>query len=112
ERRWRGDHGARRAGARPAPEACDRWSAEGLRVRLRTDGQRALRANPVPGTPDGAARPRRRADTFDHLARRGAERTRAPRAAESERLLSRAAEAERFGAADAAPGPRAGSRAG
>ena len=42
----------------------------------------------------------------------GAERARAPGAAEPERLLPRAAEAQRLGAADAAPRPHARTRAG
>ena len=36
----------------------------------------ALRPDPVPGAADLPARPRRRADALDHLARRGAERAR------------------------------------
>ena len=74
---------------------------KGSVVGLRADGQRPLRPDPVPGAPDLPARPRRRADPLDQVARRGADRARAPGAAEPERLLPRAAEAERLGAADA-----------
>ena len=55
---------------------------QGLDRRLRADGQRALRPDAVPGAPDLPARPRRRAGAFDPGAGRGAERARAPRAAE------------------------------
>ena len=103
--------GAGGAGARPAPEAGDRRPAQGLGLRLRADGQRPLRPDPVPGAAHLPARPRRRADPLDRLARRGAERPRAPGAAEPERLLPRAAEAERLGAADAASRPHARPRA-
>ena len=87
-----------------------RRPAQGLGLRLRADGQRPLRPDPVPGAPHLPARPRGRADALDRLAGRGAERARPPRAAEPERLLSRAAEAERLGAADAAPRPHARPR--
>ena len=97
--------------SRPAPEDGDRRPAEGRGLRLRADGQRPLRPDPVPGAPHLPARPRRRADALDRLARRRAGGARPPRAAEPERLLSRAAEAERLGAADAAPRPRPRPRA-
>ena len=109
-RRRRGDPRAGGTSSRPAPEDGDRRPAEGRGLRLRADGQRPLRPDPVPGAAHVPARPRRRADALDLLARRGAGGARAPRAAEPERLLSRAAEAERLGAADAAPGPHARSR--
>ena len=66
------DPGAGGTGARPAPEAGDRRPAQGLGLRLRADGQRPLRPDPVPGAAHLPARPRRRADALDRLARRGA----------------------------------------
>ena len=89
-------------GARPAPEAGAGRPAEGPRRRLRADGQRPLRADPVPGAADLPARPRRRADALDQRARPRCRGARAPGAAEPERLLPRAAEAQRLGAADPA----------
>ena len=108
-RRRRGDPGSRRASARPAPEDGDRRPAEGRGLGLRADGQRPVRPDPVPGAPHVPARPRGRADALDLVARRGAGGARPPRVAEPERILSRAAEAERVGAADPASRPHARS---
>ena len=52
-----------------APEARLGRPAQGQRRRLRADGQRPLRPDPVPGTPDLPARPRRRAGALDPRAR-------------------------------------------
>ena len=98
------------AGARPAPEARHGRPAEGLGLGLRADGRGALRPDPVPGAPHLPARPRGRADALDHFAGRGPERPRPPRPAEPERVLSRAAKAERLGARQPAPGPHARPR--
>ena len=112
-RRRRQRHpGAQRPRARTAHEAggpgpalgrCRRWH----RGRLRAAGQEQLRPDPGPGTHEGAARHRRRADHHHPGPGIGEVGACAPGAAAAERLLPRTAEAQRLRRADAAPRPHA-----
>ena len=84
-----------------------RRPAQVQRHRLRADGQRQVRPDPDPGTREPAARARRRAHPHDQLHRRRRVGPRPPGAAQPERLLPRAAEAQRLRGADAARRPHA-----
>ena len=95
-----------------APEARLGRAAQGLGRRLRADGQRALRPDPVPGAAHLPARARGRADALHHRRWPRCRRRACTWRCRTRTGSSASSRSPRLGAAHAAPRPHARPRAG